>query len=293
MIHSMTGYGKATSQYQNKTITVEIKSLNSKTLDLATRIPPQYREKELEIRNTIAAQLLRGKVDLCIHTEDTNGTTTSAAHLNTTLIAQYAQQITEAAQQANQPVPTNIIELALRLPDSIRTDAPVTTADEYQILSQTLDQAIQNLQSFRQQEGQSLHNIFTQKIDQITQLLTQIEPYETQRTEKIKARLEENLKTIEDKIAIDRNRLEQEMIYYIEKLDINEEKNRLRNHLQYYIHTMNNEPAPGKKLGFIAQEIGREINTLGSKSNHSQMQNIVVRMKDELEQIKEQILNVL
>lgn len=291
MLHSMTGYGKATCEYDGKKIVVEIKSLNSKTLDLSTRVTNLYREKDLEIRSLIASRLERGKVDFSIYFEDAN--TISASRINTALVAKYAEQIKNAASEAGIAVPDNLMELVLRMPDVMKTDLPTLSDDEWQTVSQTINEAIDNLEAFRIQEGASLHRMFAQKLSNITALLTEVEPYEGERIDKIKKHLEENLKMLEDKISIDRNRLEQEMIYYIEKLDVNEEKTRLRNHLKYFAETMESEKAPGKKLGFIAQEMGREINTLGSKSNHSEMQIIVVKMKDELEQIKEQVLNVL
>lgn len=291
MLHSMTGYGKATCEYDGKKIVVEIKSLNSKTLDLSTRITNFYREKDLEIRGLVASRLERGKVEISIYSEDVN--TTSSSRINTALVRGYAEQIKAAAQEAGLAVPDNLMELVLRMPDVMKTDVPALDDCEWQIVLQTVNQAIDRLESFRLQEGASLQRMFTEKLHNISALLAEVEPYEGERIDKIKKHLEENLKTLEEKISIDRNRLEQEMIYYIEKLDVNEEKTRLRNHLKYFSETMEIEKAPGKKLGFIAQEMGREINTLGSKSNHSEMQIIVVKMKDELEQIKEQVLNVL
>lgn len=291
MLHSMTGYGKATCEYDGKKIVVEIKSLNSKTLDLSTRITNFYREKDLEIRGLVASRLERGKVEISIYSEDVN--TISPSRINTALVRGYAEQIKAAAQEAGLAVPDNLMELVLRMPDVMKTDMPALDDCEWQIVLQTVNQAIDRLESFRLQEGASLQCMFTEKLNNISALLAEVEPYEGERIDKIKKHLEENLKTLEEKISIDRNRLEQEMIYYIEKLDVNEEKTRLRNHLKYFSETMEIEKAPGKKLGFIAQEMGREINTLGSKSNHSEMQIIVVKMKDELEQIKEQVLNVL
>ncbi len=291
MLHSMTGYGKASCEYANKKIVVEVKSLNSKQLDVSTRITSLYREKDIEIRNMIAQRMNRGKIDLALYIEDSGNQ--SSSRINTEIVKDYVAQIETTCKAANQPVPDNIMEIALRMPDSLKTEAAVLEAEEWEIIKNVLNQAFDQIEAFRIQEGESLRKMFCSKIDNISNLLAEVEPYESERIAKIKARLEEGLLQLEDKITIDRNRLEQEMIFYIEKLDVNEEKVRLRNHLKYFIETLNNETAPGKKLGFIAQEMGREINTLGSKSNHSEMQIIVVKMKDELEQIKEQVLNVL
>ncbi len=287
----MTGYGKASCEYNNKKIVIEIKSLNSKQLDVSTRIAALYREKDIEIRNAIAARLERGKIDFSLYIEDASST--AATRINQAVVENYRQQITDTCNALNMPVPENMMELILRMPETLKTELSVLDEAEWNVILQLLDQAFTQIEAFRAQEGQSLYNMFVGKIDTIGTLLAQVEPYEGERIAKIKSRIEEGLKTLEDKIAVDRNRLEQEMIFYIEKLDVNEEKVRLRNHLRYFIETMDKEQNPGKKLGFIAQEMGREINTLGSKSNHSEMQIIVVKMKDELEQIKEQVLNVL
>lgn len=290
MLLSMTGYGKATCRYADKKITVEVKSLNSKQMDINMRLAAVYREKELEIRNLIAQQLERGKVDFALSVEE-NGA--SATLINPTVVANYYRQIQEIANQLQIPMPSNSFDTILKLPDALKTDNNNITGEEWEAVRQTVLAALTQLTEFRQQEGKALQNMFTQKIDRIGTLLTEVEPYETGRVAKIRNHIEEALKTIADKTAIDHNRFEQELIYYIEKLDVNEEKVRLRNHLKYFAETMEKEHAAGKKLGFIAQEMGREINTLGSKSNQSEMQIIVVKMKDELEQIKEQVLNVL
>ena len=287
----MTGYGKASCEYNNKKIVIEIKSLNSKQLDVSTRIAALYREKDIEIRNAIANRLERGKIDFSLYIEDAGST--SATRINQAVAENYKQQITDTCNALGMPVPDNMMELILRMPETLKTEVSVLDENEWNVILQLLDEAFAQIEAFRIQEGQSLYNMFVSKINSIGTLLAEVEPYEGERLTKIKTRIEEGLKTLEDKISVDRNRLEQEMIFYIEKLDINEEKVRLRNHLNYFIETMDNEKAPGKKLGFIAQEMGREINTLGSKSNHSEMQIIVVKMKDELEQIKEQVLNVL
>ena len=291
MLFSMTGFGKATCNYKNKKIVIEIKSLNSKQLDISTRIVGLYREKDIEIRNLIAQNLERGKIDLSLYIEDNNSQTTT--FLNQNIISNYKEQIENTCNTLNIPVPANLMEIILRLPDSLKTESTILEEEEWNAVKELLQEAFSQINNFRKQEGLSLQNMFVSKIDNIKKLLDEVEYYEKERVEKIRVRLEENLKSIEDKISIDRNRLEQEMIYYIEKLDVNEEKVRLRNHMNYFIETMQIDEAPGKKLGFIAQEMGREINTLGSKSNHSEMQILVVIMKDELEQIKEQVLNVL
>ena len=291
MLHSMTGFGKASCEYNNKKIVIEIKSLNSKQLDVQTRIAALYREKDIELRNAIAARLERGKIDLSLYIEDAGAT--AATRINQAVVENYKGQITDTCTALNMPVPANMMEVILRMPEVLKTEMSVLDEEEWNVILRLLDEAFAQIESFRIQEGRSLQNMFIEKINRIGNLLAEVEPYESERLTKIKSRIEEGLKTLEDKIAVDRNRLEQEMIFYIEKLDINEEKVRLRNHLKYFIETMDKEHAPGKKLGFNAQEMGREINTLGSKSNHSEMQIIVVKMKDELEQIKEQVLNVL
>lgn len=291
MIQSMTGYGKASCEYGNKKIVVEIKSLNSKQADISTRIAPIYREMDIEIRNSIASALERGKIDFSLYVEDSGSQ--SATQINTAIVNNYIGQLRKTAADAGLPMPDNALEIVLRMPDAMKTEMTVLEEEEMNVIRRLVGDAFCQIKAFRQQEGAALQRMFTEKIGKIASLLEEVEQYEGERVAKIRTRLEENLKAIEDRIAMDRNRLEQEMIYYIEKLDVNEEKVRLRNHMKYFMETMETEHAPGKKLGFIAQEMGREINTLGSKSNHSEMQIIVVKMKDELEQIKEQVLNVL
>ncbi len=293
MLLSMTGYGKAICEYNNKKITVEIKSLNSKQVDLSTRIANAYRDKEIDLRNLIAQRLERGKIDFALTVEDTDGS--AAACINQTIVGNYYKQLVEMSQQLHIPLPAeaNLFDTLLRLPDALKIDTPSVDADEYKALFDTVGRAIDQLIAFRQQEGAALQRMFAENLEHIGALLLEVDKYEQERIAKIRTRLLENLTEIENKVAVDRNRFEQELIYYIEKLDVNEEKVRLRNHLKYFAETMEHEHAAGKKLGFIAQEMGREINTLGSKSNHSEMQIIVVKMKDELEQIKEQVLNVL
>ena len=291
MIQSMTGYGKAVVAYKGKKINVEVKSLNSKTLDLSTRIAPLYREKEMEIRQAISAKVLRGKVDFSIWIE--KDATADAVSINAALVENYTRQIRDIAEKTGLPVPTDWFSLLLRLPDvTAKTDVEVLDDEEWVAARQCVDNALDQLVAFRTQEGAALEKKFNEKVDNIEHLLQSIEPYEKARVEKIKARIIDGLKNIPD-VEYDKNRLEQELIYYIEKLDISEEKQRLANHLKYFRETMNDGCGQGKKLGFIAQEMGREINTTGSKSNNAEMQNIVVKMKDELEQIKEQVLNAL
>ena len=287
----MTGFGKAEANFQGKKIIVEVKALNSKSLDLSTRIAPIYREKDIQIRQTIAAKLIRGKVDFSLWTE--RDTTPEAIPVNTTLAEQYYKQLRTMTQNMGMPEPADWLTLLLRMPDVMsRTETEELTEEEWNVVQQVMDEALQHLIDFRKQEGAALQHKFAEKLDNIQRLLTDIEPYEKGRVEKIRARIIDGLQAIPE-VDYDKNRLEQELIYYIEKLDISEEKQRLNNHLKYFRETMESEEAQGKKLGFIAQEMGREINTTGSKSNQAEMQNIVVKMKDELEQIKEQVLNAL
>ena len=292
MIQSMTGYGKATATFGDKKINVEIKSLNSKALDLSTRIAPLYREKEMEIRNMISRTLERGKVDFSLWVEKEAGT--AAAQINIALAQSYDQQMKTLAATLGYTYPqADYMATLLRLPDIMSKDeVQELTEEEWEVVREVVETALAHLVDFRKQEGAALEKKFNEKIDNIERLLKSIEPYETERVTKIRERITDALeKTIS--VDYDKNRLEQELIYYIEKLDINEEKQRLANHLKYFRETMAGGHGQGKKLGFIAQEMGREINTTGSKSNHAEMQNIVVQMKDELEQIKEQVLNVM
>lgn len=291
MIQSMTGFGKATTEFANRKITVELKSLNSKGIDITTKIATLYHEKDVEIRNLIAQRLIRGKVDFALYYDDI--ATSSSASVNMSLLRGYKEQLEIASEQLGIAMPENLMEVLVKMPDVLKTNTAELDEQEWNAIVRLLNDVCDHLDKFRKQEGAALEKMFEEKLETIENLLAQVEPYEKERIDRIKGRLEENLNAIKDKIAIDPNRLEQEMIFYLEKLDINEEKVRLRNHIKYFRETMANEPAAGKKLGFIAQEMGREINTLGSKSNHSEMQIIVVKMKDQLEQIKEQVLNVL
>ena len=291
MIQSMTGYGKAVVAYKEKKIHVEIKSLNSKQLDLNTRIAPLYREKEMEMRQMVAEALIRGKVDLCLWVE--KDTLVDATPINASLVENYYNQIKSIADKTGIPVPADWFYTLLRMPDVLaKTDVEELEEEEWLAARDAVKEALKNLVDFRTQEGAALQKKFTEKIDNIADLLASIEPYEQSRVEKIRARIIDGLQQIPG-VEYDKNRLEQELIYYIEKLDISEEKQRLANHLKYFRDTMNEPAGQGKKLGFIAQEMGREINTTGSKSNQAEMQNIVVKMKEELEQIKEQVLNAL
>ena len=287
----MTGYGKSVVTFNEKKIHVEIKSLNSKALDLSTRIAPLYREKEMEIRQTISQTLKRGKVDFSIWIE--KDAAADATPINGALVDNYYRQIKAISENTGIPEPQDWFATLLRMPDVMtKTDVEELTDEEWNAVRNGIDTAVNALVAFRDQEGAALQKKFCEKLDNIAALLDSIEVYEKSRVEKIRARIVEGLKSIPE-IEYDKNRLEQELIYYIEKLDINEEKQRLANHLKYFRETMDEGLAQGKNLGFIAQEMGREINTTGSKSNNAEMQNIVVKMKDELEQIKEQVLNVL
>ena len=291
MIQSMTGYGKAVVAYKDKKIHVEVKSLNSKQLDLNTRIAPLYREKEMEMRQMVAEALIRGKADMSVWIE--KDTLVDATPINAALVENYYQQIQDIAQKTGIPVPEDWFYTLLRMPDVLtKTDMEELEDAEWEAVKGAGQEALKNLVDFRIQEGAALQKKFSEKIDNIERLLGEIEPYEQSRVEKIRQRIIDGLQQIPG-VDYDKNRLEQELIYYIEKLDISEEKQRLTNHLKYFRDTMAEPAGQGKKLGFIAQEMGREINTTGSKSNQAEMQNIVVKMKDELEQIKEQVLNAL
>ncbi len=291
MIQSMTGYGKSVVTFNEKKISVEIKSLNSKNLDLSTRIAPLYREKEIEIRQMVAKSLIRGKVDFSIWVEKDNEADTTA--INEVLVENYYRQIKQLSARTGIPEPEDWYATLLRMPDvTTKTEQETLDEAEWNVVTEAIEEALKKIVAFRQQEGEALQKKLMEKVQNIGALMSSIEPYEKARVEKIRTRIIDSLKEIPD-ASYDQNRLEQELIYYIEKLDISEEKQRLFNHLKYFEETLNEAPGQGKKLGFIAQEMGREINTTGSKSNQAEMQNIVVRMKDELEQIKEQVLNAL
>lgn len=292
MIYSMTGYGKADAEYQGKKIHVEVRSLNSKALDLSTRLASLYREKEMDIRKMVSAELERGKVEFSLWVE--KAPEQAGAIINPDVVRSYARQIHELSNTIDLATPPdNFWDIIVRLPEITQ---PATTEElteeEWKVVQTAIEQALAQLTAFRQQEGAALMQKLEKNIATIAQLMEDIRPYEQGRVERIRQRLEERLAELRG-VDYDKNRLEQELIYYIEKLDINEERQRLTNHLDYFRQTMANGRGQGKKLGFIAQEMGREINTTGSKSNQAEMQNIVVRMKDELEQIKEQVLNVM
>lgn len=289
MLQSMTGYGRSTTTFNNKKITAEIRSVNSKQLDISTRISPLFREKEIEIRTLIANDIVRGKVDFSLTIEDLS--TANAITINSAIAKLYFEQIKALAEECNYPLEPSIWSSIIRMPEVMKPVVEELDNELWESTQQVIQEAINTFVVFRKTEGESLKRVFENNISNISTLLNEIEPFENERVERIKSKLEDNLNQLP--IDIDPNRLAQEMIFYIEKLDVNEEKNRLRQHLSYFLQTMNEEETPGKKLGFIAQEIGREINTLGSKSNHGEMQKIVVKMKDELEQIKEQVLNTL
>ncbi len=291
----MTGFGKATAESPNKKISVEVKSLNSKQLDLNVRIPYCFREHELDIRSAVGRVLERGKVDVLINSEAAPGAATSlSASLNVEALAAYHRQVAEAAAALGIPEPSDWYSVLLRFPDTMHTEsAEIADEADAAALKDAVSRAVEGLMAHRRAEGEALERFFAERIEAIGSLLAQVEPFEKERVAKIRARIEEGLAKI-PVAEYDKGRLEQEMIFYIEKLDVNEEKQRLAKHLAYFMETMNApHPGQGKKLGFISQEMGREINTLGSKSNHAEMQAIVVKMKDLLEQIKEQVLNVM
>lgn len=289
----MTGYGKAVATYKEKKIHVEVRALNSKNFDCQTRIAPIYREREIEIRRMIQASVVRGKIDFSIWIE--SDTTGDVPTINMALVKNYHAQLKAMQQEigVGEVALPEMMQMILRMPDVMSHDETVELTDEEWAAAQTaINEALNNLYDFRAQEGAALRKKFEEKLDNIARLAKEIEPWEQSRVEKIRTRIVESLRELPD-VEYDQNRLEQELIYYIEKLDISEEKQRLANHLKYFRETMDEPQSQGKKLGFIAQEMGREINTTGSKSNQAEMQNIVVQMKDELEQIKEQVLNAL
>ena len=290
MIHSMTGYGKATTELPGKKITVEIKSLNRKQFDLYTRIPHIYKEKEISLRNDLSKILERGKVDLYINVEESE--MDSTIKIDELRLKNYHAEMKQLAASLNIEEPTNWFDILFKLPDVFKQEPEKLDEDEWLAVEKAVDGAVANLISFRHQEGEALKQTMLTNISKIKELTIELEKFEAERIEKVKTRITEALSKLEN-TTYDSNRLEQELIYYIEKLDVNEEKARLLNHLDYFTETIEANTSQGKKLGFIVQEIGREVNTLGSKSNDSDMQRLVVQMKDELEQIKEQILNVL
>ena len=286
MIQSMTGFGKATLQLPSKKITVEVKSLNSKGLDLNVRMPSLYREMELGLRNQIALKLERGKVDFSLFVEVTGEETSSK--INAAIVKAYIAQMKAILPDADE---TELMKMAVRMPDTMKTEREEIDPNEWKQIKTVIDEAIENMLSFRTSEGASLEKEFTLRIENIRSYMNQALALDPERVTAIKERLQTAIDEL--KVNVDTNRFEQELIYYLEKLDITEEKVRLTNHLDYFLQTLNGSEANGRKLGFITQEMGREINTMGSKSNHAEMQKLVVMMKDELEKIKEQVLNVL
>ena len=286
MIQSMTGFGKATLQLPSKKITVEVKSLNSKGLDLNVRMPSVYRELELGLRNEIALQLERGKIDFSIYIE-LNGEQTSTK-INVPIVKAYINQMREVIANADE---TELMKMAVRMPDALKTERDEIDENDWIEIQKVIKEAMQNIANFRQDEGKSLEQEFQLRIGNIRQYMNDALALDSERVQAIKDRLQTAIAELQ--VNVDENRFEQELIYYLEKLDITEEKVRLATHLDYFIETIKGTEANGRKLGFITQEMGREINTMGSKANHAQMQKLVVMMKDELEKIKEQVLNVL
>ena len=292
-MQSMTGFGKAVSEFTDKKVVIEVKSLNSKQLDLYTKINSFYRSKELEIRNLVQQELGRGKVELSLMVDQVSESS-AGVQINKVAFSNYVNQIKEISDEMGVALPNDWFTVVMRMPEVLKAEQnEELSEEEWEQTLVAIKEALKALNEFRSQEGEGLKKFFIERIDTIRGYLAEVPNYEKARIDKIKARLEENLAALEEKVSLDSGRLEQEMIFYIEKLDISEEKQRLAKHLDYFIETMEKEPACGKKLGFIAQEMGREINTLGSKSNCSELQVLVVNMKDELEKIKEQVLNVL
>jgi len=287
----MTGYGKAECELALKKITVEVRSLNSKVLDVNTRIPGVYREKELEIRRELSDRLIRGKIDFSIFSESLGVESNSA--INSSMVKSYFSQLSEISKELQIPVGEVTLQIIMQLPEVVKTTRDELDENEWKTVVAAIREALDSMDTFRIQEGLSLYNDIIFNINTITTLLEQVAPYELERSAKVKERILEGLKELSSPEGVDHNRLEQEMIFYLEKLDINEEKVRLGNHCTYFLETLELEEPIGKKLGFIAQEIGREINTLGSKANHTEMQKLVIGMKDALERVKEQLLNAL
>jgi len=281
----MTGFGKAVAQTESKKISIELKSLNSKNIDLNARMSSQYREKELILRNRIAKSLVRGKVDFSLYTEATNETAKS--NISVPVVKEYMEQLKQISSVSE----NELLQIAMRLPDTLKTEREEIDATEFKVIEDLLEEAIKNILDYRANEGAVLEKDFILRINNIASLLEKVIAIDPERIEGVRARLQKGISDIKEKV--DENRFEQELVYYIEKFDITEEKVRLSNHLNYFKENLASAESNGKKLGFIAQEIGREINTIGSKSNFAPMQKLVVEMKDELEKIKEQLLNVL
>ncbi len=291
MIKSMTGFGKAELEINNKKISIEIKSLNSKQLDINTRIPALYREKDISIRKEISEKLERGKVDFNIYVENLGEETKTA--INAPIVKNYFTHLSNISKELGFPVNDAMLQTIMRLPDTVKVEYEKLNEEEWFAILEKIRSALSDLNDFREQEGKSLEKDVKTNIQNISALLNEVEPFENQRIEAIKTRLNDSLESLKLNGNVDQNRFEQELLFYLEKLDINEEKVRLKNHCEYFLETMQQPKGSGKKLAFISQEIGREINTIGSKANESNLQRIVVQMKDNLERIKEQVLNVL
>ncbi|MBN1986441.1 MAG: YicC family protein [Prolixibacteraceae bacterium] len=291
MIKSMTGFGKAEFEVNNKKITIEIKSLNSKQIDINTRTPALYREKDIIIRKALSEKLVRGKVDFNIYVENLGEESNSK--INEPILKAYFNHLKQISTDLNLPTDQGTLHAVMRLPDVVKTEYETLDEKEWEFILENIYKALDEIEKFRIQEGAALHTDIAGNIINIRNLLTQIEPFEQQRVETIKTRLTESLESLKMNNSVDENRFEQELIFYLEKLDINEEKVRLANHCSYFMETLDEELSTGKKLGFISQELGREINTIGSKANEKNIQRIVVQMKDHLERVKEQLLNVL
>jgi uncharacterized protein (TIGR00255 family) len=287
----MTGFGKTEFEVGNKKITLEIKSLNSKQLDINTRVPALYREKDIEIRRLISEMLIRGKVDFALYLDNLG--TESTSKINAAIVKDYHRQLSDVYRDLNLDVNESIMQTIMRLPDTVKMTYEELDETEWLVVRENLIKTLEELNRFRDQEGLALLTDIEGNIQNILDLLKQVDPHENQRMDNVKARILDSLEALQLNGNVDKNRFEQELIYYMEKLDINEEKVRLANHCSYFTETMNEDEPSGRKLGFIAQEIGREINTLGSKANESNLQRIVVQMKDNLEKVKEQVLNVL
>jgi len=291
MIRSMTGYGKAECLLPDKKLTIEIRSLNSKQMDTNTRLPSLYKEKDLEIRQLITASLERGKVECSFYYELSEQA--ASGTINEAVVKSYYEQLYKIAGELGLPTSTELLTTVLRMPDTIRTEKAGIEEEEWLKVKEALVKALDQVSEFRDQEGLSMAKDMRQRVNAISEKLARVARYESERMEQIRERIGNNLAEFLKKDAVDENRFEQELIYYIEKLDVSEEKVRLANHCKYFLETMDDQGPTGKKLGFISQEMGREINTLGSKANHTEIQKLVVEMKDELERIKEQVLNVL
>ena len=291
MLLSMTGFGKAVCDLPNKQVTIEIKSLNSKQLDIYARLPNIYKEKELELRNLLSRHLIRGKIEFSITYEITD--TSSSTKINLPLVKDYYTQLKELGEELGEQGNESLMQIIMRFPDALTSEKEELGDEEWNMILEKTKSAVQSIQDFRQQEGKALEGDIVERISNILALMKELESYEADRMERVREKLNSGLADIAEQEKLDPNRYEQELIYYLEKMDITEEKVRLANHCKFFGEVIENETSAGKKLGFITQEIGREINTIGSKANHSDIQRIVVQMKDELEKIKEQLMNVL